>query len=117
MLLANCYLDRGNIEKALAAAQLAAAANADNADAYLVVGAVEQQKGHNRRGAHRLREVSEARPEGPVRRRHSLDPGHAPLVLVLGLESSCDETAAALVEDGVRVRGDAVASQVAVHAE
>ena len=38
-------------------------------------------------------------------------------MLVLGLESSCDETAAALVEDGVRVRGDAVASQVAVHAE
>jgi tRNA N6-adenosine threonylcarbamoyltransferase len=38
-------------------------------------------------------------------------------VLVLGLESSCDETAAALVEDGVSVRGDAVASQVAVHAE
>ncbi len=38
-------------------------------------------------------------------------------MLVLGLESSCDETAAALVEDGVRVRGDAVASQVAVHRE
>jgi N6-L-threonylcarbamoyladenine synthase len=38
-------------------------------------------------------------------------------MLVLGLESSCDETAAALVEDGVHVRGDAVASQVAVHAE
>jgi N6-L-threonylcarbamoyladenine synthase len=38
-------------------------------------------------------------------------------VLVLGLESSCDETAAALVEDGVRVRGDAVASQVAIHRE
>jgi N6-L-threonylcarbamoyladenine synthase len=38
-------------------------------------------------------------------------------VRVLGLESSCDETAAALVEDGVRVRGDAIASQVAVHAE
>jgi N6-L-threonylcarbamoyladenine synthase len=38
-------------------------------------------------------------------------------MLVLGLESSCDETAAAVVEDGVRVRGDAVASQVAVHAE
>ena len=38
-------------------------------------------------------------------------------MLVLGIESSCDETAAALVEDGVRVRGDAVASQVAVHAE
>lgn len=38
-------------------------------------------------------------------------------MLVLGLESSCDETAAALVEDGVRVRGDAVTSQVAVHRE
>jgi N6-L-threonylcarbamoyladenine synthase len=38
-------------------------------------------------------------------------------VLVLGLESSCDETAAALVEDGVHVRGDAVWSQVAVHRE
>src|SRR5262249_43098728 len=38
-------------------------------------------------------------------------------MLVLGLESSCDETAAALVEDGVHVRGDAVASQVAVHRE
>lgn len=36
-------------------------------------------------------------------------------MLVLGLESSCDETAAALVEDGVRVRSDAVTSQVAVH--
>ncbi len=38
-------------------------------------------------------------------------------MLVLGLESSCDETAAALVEDGVRVRADQVASQVAVHRE
>jgi Flp pilus assembly protein TadD len=46
VLLANCYLDRGNMEKALAAAQLAASANADNAEAYLVVGAVEQQKSH-----------------------------------------------------------------------
>jgi tRNA N6-adenosine threonylcarbamoyltransferase len=38
-------------------------------------------------------------------------------MLVLGLESSCDETAAALVEDGTRVRGDALTSQVAVHRE
>jgi N6-L-threonylcarbamoyladenine synthase len=38
-------------------------------------------------------------------------------MLVLGIESSCDETAAALVEDGRRVRGDAVWSQVAMHAE
>ncbi|HEX6836212.1 MAG TPA: DUF4388 domain-containing protein, partial [Polyangia bacterium] len=46
VLLANCFLDRGNMEKALAAAQLAAAANGENADAYLVVGAVQQQKEH-----------------------------------------------------------------------
>jgi N6-L-threonylcarbamoyladenine synthase len=38
-------------------------------------------------------------------------------MLVLGIESSCDETAAALVEDGRRVRSDAVYSQVAVHRE
>jgi len=35
---------------------------------------------------------------------------------VLGLESSCDETAAAVVEDGRRVLSDVVASQVEVHA-
>ncbi len=37
-------------------------------------------------------------------------------MLVLGLESSCDETAAAVVEDGVRAISEAVASQVEVHA-
>ncbi|MCW5800805.1 MAG: tRNA (adenosine(37)-N6)-threonylcarbamoyltransferase complex transferase subunit TsaD [Deltaproteobacteria bacterium] len=35
---------------------------------------------------------------------------------VLGIESSCDETAAAVVEDGVRVLSDVVASQHEVHA-
>lgn len=35
---------------------------------------------------------------------------------VLGLESSCDETAAAVIEDGVRVLSDVVASQNEVHA-
>jgi N6-L-threonylcarbamoyladenine synthase len=35
---------------------------------------------------------------------------------VLGLESSCDETAAAIVDDGVSVRSDVVASQHEVHA-
>ena len=35
---------------------------------------------------------------------------------VLGLESSCDETAAAIVEDGRTVRADVVASQHDVHA-
>src|SRR5687768_6452499 len=38
-------------------------------------------------------------------------------MLVLGIESSCDETAAALVEDGRRVRSDSVWTQVAVHRE
>jgi N6-L-threonylcarbamoyladenine synthase len=37
-------------------------------------------------------------------------------MLVLGLESSCDETAAAVVEDGRRVLSDVVASQFDVHA-
>ena len=37
-------------------------------------------------------------------------------MLVLGIESSCDETAAAVVEDGRRVRSDVVSSQVALHA-
>ncbi len=34
---------------------------------------------------------------------------------ILGIESSCDETAAAVVEDGVRVLSSIVASQIAVH--
>ena len=37
-------------------------------------------------------------------------------MLVLGVETSCDETAAAVVEDGRRVRADVVASQIATHA-
>jgi N6-L-threonylcarbamoyladenine synthase len=36
-------------------------------------------------------------------------------MLVLGIESSCDETAAALVEDGCVVRANVVASQVETH--
>ncbi len=37
-------------------------------------------------------------------------------MLVLGIETSCDETGAAIVEDGRRVRADIVASQIRVHA-
>ena len=37
-------------------------------------------------------------------------------MLVLGIESSCDETAAAVIEDGRRVLSDVVSSQIAVHA-
>jgi len=36
-------------------------------------------------------------------------------VLVLGLETSCDETAASLVEDGRRVLSDVIATQIAIH--
>ena len=36
-------------------------------------------------------------------------------MLVLGIETSCDETAIALVEDGVRVRSNVVGSQVERH--
>lgn len=35
---------------------------------------------------------------------------------VLGIESSCDETAAAIVEDGISVIASEVASQVDIHA-
>ena len=38
-------------------------------------------------------------------------------MLVLAIESSCDETAAALVEDGCMVHGAVVASQVDLHAK
>ena len=34
---------------------------------------------------------------------------------ILGIESSCDETAAAVVEDGERVLSSVVASQMATH--
>jgi N6-L-threonylcarbamoyladenine synthase len=36
-------------------------------------------------------------------------------VIVLGIETSCDETAAAVVEDGRRIRSNVVASQVELH--
>ena len=36
-------------------------------------------------------------------------------MLVLGIESSCDETAAAVVEDGCRVRSNVIASQDELH--
>ncbi|MFZ0963549.1 MAG: tRNA (adenosine(37)-N6)-threonylcarbamoyltransferase complex transferase subunit TsaD [Terriglobia bacterium] len=37
------------------------------------------------------------------------------MMLVLGIESSCDETAAAVVADGERIRSSVVASQVLTH--
>ena len=38
-------------------------------------------------------------------------------MLILGIESSCDETAAAIVENGVRMLSNVVNSQVDIHAE
>jgi len=38
-------------------------------------------------------------------------------MLVLGIETSCDETAAAVVEDGRRIRSSIVSSQAELHAE
>lgn len=36
-------------------------------------------------------------------------------MLILGIESSCDETAAALLEEGVHIRSNVIASQVDIH--
>lgn len=36
--------------------------------------------------------------------------------LILGIETSCDETSAAIVEDGWRIRSNVVASQIELHA-
>jgi N6-L-threonylcarbamoyladenine synthase len=36
-------------------------------------------------------------------------------MLILGIETSCDETAAAVVEEGVRVHSNVVASQISIH--
>ena len=36
-------------------------------------------------------------------------------MLILGVETSCDETAAAVVEDGKRILSDVIASQIAIH--
>ena len=41
--------------------------------------------------------------------------GKSKKMLVLGIETSCDETAAALVEDGTLVHSNVVASQIDTH--
>jgi N6-L-threonylcarbamoyladenine synthase len=43
--------------------------------------------------------------------------GLATMTLILGIETSCDETAAALVEDGHKVHCNIIASQVDLHAQ
>ncbi|MCI0478319.1 MAG: tRNA (adenosine(37)-N6)-threonylcarbamoyltransferase complex transferase subunit TsaD [Anaerolineales bacterium] len=39
------------------------------------------------------------------------------MALILGIETSCDETAAAVVQDGCKILSSVVASQVALHAQ
>ena len=39
------------------------------------------------------------------------------MTLILGIETSCDETAAAVVEDGTAIRSNVVASQIDLHAQ
>ncbi len=36
-------------------------------------------------------------------------------MLVLGIESSCDETAAAVVRDGTQLLSNVIASQIRIH--
>jgi N6-L-threonylcarbamoyladenine synthase len=45
------------------------------------------------------------------------DKGDPPPIRILGVESSCDETAAAVVEDGRTILSNVVASQVDLHAQ
>src|SRR5579871_4841828 len=39
------------------------------------------------------------------------------VVRILGIESSCDETAAAVVEDGSRILSSVISSQMATHSK
>jgi len=36
-------------------------------------------------------------------------------MIILGIESSCDETAAAIVQDGTKILSSVIASQIEVH--
>jgi len=38
-------------------------------------------------------------------------------MLVLGIETSCDETAAAVLENGTRLRSNVIASQDEIHSQ
>src|SRR5256714_7536204 len=42
-------------------------------------------------------------------------PGHDRAVIILGIETSCDETAVAVVEDGRTIRSNLISSQIDVH--
>ncbi len=54
------------------------------------------------------------RPDGKEAQRHPLG---EEMTRILAIETSCDETAAAVIEDGQRILSNVVASQVQLHAE
>ncbi len=66
----------------------------------------------------RLRAAVDAAPAPDAAARRRALGGAAPMSgpLLLAIESSCDETGIALVEDGRRIHANIVASQVALHA-
>jgi N6-L-threonylcarbamoyladenine synthase len=57
-----------------------------------------------------------SRPAGAISRSTGRYTGKMGKGLILGIESSCDETAAAVVERGARTLSSVVASQIATHA-
>jgi N6-L-threonylcarbamoyladenine synthase len=57
-------------------------------------------------------QAAESRAHGA----HDPRPAPAPTGLISGIETSCDETAASVVERGSRTRSNVVASQIATHA-
>ena len=77
---------------------------------------------HARTATSRPSSASGASRGRPTRRACARSPALWPrressrVALVLGIETSCDETAAAVVEDGRRILSNVVSSQVAIHA-
>ncbi len=55
-------------------------------------------------------------PQHLPRRWHGISEERSETMKILAFESSCDETAVAVVEDGRKVLADAIASQVDIHA-
>ena len=135
-LLAHALYNRGHRREALGAAERAVKINPKWADAYVIIGGVHQDAGELDDAKRAYDRYLELEPKGQYARdlrsivgkfepssssrpscERRRDLGKAELnMLVLGIETSCDETGAAIVEDGRRVRADIVASQIRVHA-
>ena len=64
-----------------------------------------------------VRKMSPKKPPAPFQPEERQIDGEVPPVRILGVESSCDETAAAVVENGQLILSNLVASQVDLHAQ